>query len=127
MGGLEKGAKAEQETVLKLKGITSSDANEQRKTRVIAIETERNRQIGQWRKAGLQVVHFLRGVVPGPGAAGSLGALLETRITGPHPSGNPVLLELRNSGDGAQPSAFSHTSSSPVSPVPQPSPHPPRL
>lgn len=88
IGGLEKGkgARGEQETVLKLKGIASSDANEQRKTRVIAIETERNRQIVQGRKAGLQVVHFLRGVVPGPGEAGSLGALLETCITGPHPS-----------------------------------------
>lgn len=48
IGRLEKGkgVREEQETVLKLRGITSSDANEQRKTIVIAIETERKHRIG---------------------------------------------------------------------------------
>lgn len=44
-------------------GVTSSDANEQRKTIVIAVEIERKRRIGQWREAELSLVHFLRGVV----------------------------------------------------------------
>lgn len=39
---MENGKRArEKETVLKVRGVTSSDANEQRKTVVIAIETEK--------------------------------------------------------------------------------------
>lgn len=75
IGRLEKGkgATEEQENSFKTKGVTSSDANEERKTIAIAIETERKRRTGQWRKAELTLVHFLRGMVPGPNQQRLLG------------------------------------------------------